>query len=95
MNLGAESEGTVCAVRAAIADDLDTPSALAAVDAWAERTLGGGSGPRAPRRGLSRAPSTHCSASASEQALEPHPLRGVMVGPVDDTQDVMSWGSSA
>ncbi len=41
VNLGAESEGTVCAVRAAIADDLDTPSALAAVDAWAERTLGG------------------------------------------------------
>lgn len=41
VNLGAESEGTVSAVRAAIADDLDTPSALAAVDAWAERTLGG------------------------------------------------------
>ncbi len=41
VNLGAESSTTLAAVRAAVADDLDTPAALAAVDAWAERTLAG------------------------------------------------------
>ncbi|MEO7423319.1 MAG: cysteine--1-D-myo-inosityl 2-amino-2-deoxy-alpha-D-glucopyranoside ligase [Ornithinibacter sp.] len=41
VNLGAESESTIASVRAALADDLDTPAALAAVDAWAERTLDG------------------------------------------------------
>jgi L-cysteine:1D-myo-inositol 2-amino-2-deoxy-alpha-D-glucopyranoside ligase len=41
VNLGAESASTIAAVRAAVAQDLDTPAALAAVDAWAERTLDG------------------------------------------------------
>ena len=41
VNLGAESESTIASVRAALADDLDTPAALVAVDAWAERTLHG------------------------------------------------------
>jgi L-cysteine:1D-myo-inositol 2-amino-2-deoxy-alpha-D-glucopyranoside ligase len=36
---GAEAGSTLAAVRAAIAADLDTRGALAAVDAWAERTL--------------------------------------------------------
>ncbi|GIG28848.1 cysteine--1-D-myo-inosityl 2-amino-2-deoxy-alpha-D-glucopyranoside ligase [Cellulomonas marina] len=40
-NGGAEASGTLAAVRAAVADDLDTPTALAAVDAWAERTSAG------------------------------------------------------
>ncbi len=41
VNLGADPEDTVAEVRSAVADDLDTPRALAAVDAWAERTLAG------------------------------------------------------
>ena len=41
VNLGAESESTIASVRAVLADDLDTPAALVAVDAWAERTLHG------------------------------------------------------
>ncbi len=41
MNQGAEAAGTIAAVRSAIAADLDTRGALAAVDAWAERTLAG------------------------------------------------------
>ena len=41
VNLGADAASTVAAVRAAVADDLDTPAALAAVDAWADRTLAG------------------------------------------------------
>jgi L-cysteine:1D-myo-inositol 2-amino-2-deoxy-alpha-D-glucopyranoside ligase len=41
VNQGAEATATIAAVRSAIADDLDTRSALAAVDAWAERTLAG------------------------------------------------------
>ena len=41
VNLGAEAASTLAAVRAAVADDLDTPTALRAVDAWAERTLAG------------------------------------------------------
>ena len=41
VNQGADAASTVAAVRAAVADDLDTPAALAAVDAWAERTLAG------------------------------------------------------
>ena len=41
VNLGADAASTLAGVRAAVADDLDTPAALAAVDAWAERTLAG------------------------------------------------------
>jgi len=41
VNHGADAAETIAAVRAAIADDLDTRTALAAVDGWAERTLGG------------------------------------------------------
>ncbi len=41
VNLGAEADETVDAVRSAVADDLDTGGALAAVDAWAEKTLAG------------------------------------------------------
>ena len=38
-NGGPEASSTLAAVRAALADDLDAPAALAAVDAWAERAL--------------------------------------------------------
>jgi L-cysteine:1D-myo-inositol 2-amino-2-deoxy-alpha-D-glucopyranoside ligase len=38
-NGGPDADATVAAVRAALADDLDAPAALAAVDAWAERSL--------------------------------------------------------
>ena len=41
VNQGAGRRATIAAVRAAIADDLDTRGALAAVDDWAERTLAG------------------------------------------------------
>ena len=41
VNQGAEATATLAAVRAAIADDLDTRGALSAVDQWAERTLAG------------------------------------------------------
>ncbi len=41
VNLGADATDTVAAIRAAVADDLDTASALSAVDAWAEKTLAG------------------------------------------------------
>ena len=41
VNRGADATDTVAAVRAAIADDLDSPAALSAVDAWAEKTLAG------------------------------------------------------
>ncbi len=36
---GPSADGTLTAVRAALADDLDTPAALAAIDAWAARAL--------------------------------------------------------
>lgn len=39
---GPDSEATIAAVRAALADDLDTPTALLAVDAWCEESLGAG-----------------------------------------------------
>ena len=39
---GPSSEATVAAVRERLADDLDSPGALAAVDAWAERALAEG-----------------------------------------------------
>jgi L-cysteine:1D-myo-inositol 2-amino-2-deoxy-alpha-D-glucopyranoside ligase len=41
VNHGADATSTVAAVRAGVADDLDTRAALAAVDAWADRTLAG------------------------------------------------------
>ncbi len=41
-NGGPESAPVLAAVRAAVADDLDTPTALAAVDAWARTALQGG-----------------------------------------------------
>ncbi|GAA4405084.1 cysteine--1-D-myo-inosityl 2-amino-2-deoxy-alpha-D-glucopyranoside ligase [Fodinibacter luteus] len=41
VNEGADPASTIGEVRAAVATDLDTPAALAAVDAWAERTLAG------------------------------------------------------
>jgi L-cysteine:1D-myo-inositol 2-amino-2-deoxy-alpha-D-glucopyranoside ligase len=49
VNEGPDVEATVAAIRAAVADDLDTPTALAAVDAWATTCLHrGGSDPGAP-----------------------------------------------
>lgn len=48
-NGGPEGDSTVAAIRARLADDLDTPGALAAVDAWAARSLSeGGSVEGAP-----------------------------------------------
>ncbi|GAA4387949.1 cysteine--1-D-myo-inosityl 2-amino-2-deoxy-alpha-D-glucopyranoside ligase [Ornithinibacter aureus] len=41
VNDGADPASTIAAVRAAVADDLDTRAALAAVDAWADATLAG------------------------------------------------------
>ncbi|WP_299448048.1 cysteine--1-D-myo-inosityl 2-amino-2-deoxy-alpha-D-glucopyranoside ligase [uncultured Phycicoccus sp.] len=49
VNGGLDALPTIAAVRAAVADDLDVPRALAAVDAWCERTLAGeGDDPGAP-----------------------------------------------
>jgi L-cysteine:1D-myo-inositol 2-amino-2-deoxy-alpha-D-glucopyranoside ligase len=49
VNAAPEAESTVNAMRRAIADDLDSPTALMAVDRWAERTLElGGSEIEAP-----------------------------------------------
>lgn len=39
---GPDASETIAAVRAALADDLDTPAALAAVDAWADLSLSAG-----------------------------------------------------
>ena len=48
-NGGAPVEDVLAAVRAAVADDLDTASALEAVDGWCERTLAGeGEDPATP-----------------------------------------------
>ena len=41
VNLGADATSTLAAVRSSVANDLDTPAALRAVDAWADRTLAG------------------------------------------------------
>lgn len=41
VNEGADPASTISAVRAAVADDLDTRAALAAVDSWADATLAG------------------------------------------------------
>lgn len=49
VNEGPDAEATLAAIRGAVADDLDTPAALAAVDAWATSCLHrGGSDPGAP-----------------------------------------------
>ena len=40
-NGGPDPDATLAAVRAAVADDLDTPTALAVVDAWADLSLAG------------------------------------------------------
>jgi L-cysteine:1D-myo-inositol 2-amino-2-deoxy-alpha-D-glucopyranoside ligase len=46
---GPDALGTLAEVRAALAEDLNAPAALAAVDAWAARQAGsGGSDPGAP-----------------------------------------------
>lgn len=39
---GPSADATLAAIRSALADDLDAPAALAAVDAWAEAALAGG-----------------------------------------------------
>jgi L-cysteine:1D-myo-inositol 2-amino-2-deoxy-alpha-D-glucopyranoside ligase len=44
-NGGPAADGLLAAVRAAVADDLDTPRALALVDAWADEALAGVSEP--------------------------------------------------
>ena len=49
VNTGPSSDETVAAIRQALANDLDAPAALAAVDDWASRTLSdGGDEPSAP-----------------------------------------------
>jgi L-cysteine:1D-myo-inositol 2-amino-2-deoxy-alpha-D-glucopyranoside ligase len=46
---GPSGAGLVAAVRESLADDLDTPSTIAVVDAWAEAALvGAGADPDAP-----------------------------------------------
>ncbi|WP_435198576.1 cysteine--1-D-myo-inosityl 2-amino-2-deoxy-alpha-D-glucopyranoside ligase [Janibacter sp. GS2] len=52
---GPDATATIAAVRDAIADDLDTPTALAAVDAWCEVSLGAGGDVRAAPGELARA----------------------------------------
>ena len=39
VNAGPAAEATVARVRECVADDLDTPTALAAVDRWARESL--------------------------------------------------------
>ena len=59
---GPDAWGAVRAIREALADDLDTPSAIGAVDTWARRCLDeGGDQPAAP--GCSPGRSTRCSGS--------------------------------
>ena len=41
-NGGPDADATVAQVRARLADDLDTPGALAAIDAWVARSLAEG-----------------------------------------------------
>ncbi len=49
VNGGVDALPTIAAVRAAVADDLDVPRALGAVDQWCDRTLAGeGDDPGAP-----------------------------------------------
>ena len=42
VNTAPSADDTVAAIRSALADDLDAPRALAAIDAWADRTLSSG-----------------------------------------------------
>ncbi|KGN38702.1 cysteine--1-D-myo-inosityl 2-amino-2-deoxy-alpha-D-glucopyranoside ligase [Knoellia subterranea] len=51
VNTAPDADDTVAAIRAALSDDLDAPRALAAVDAWTERTLSVG-GPEASAPGV-------------------------------------------
>ena len=44
-NGGPDPDATLAAVRAAVADDLDTPTALTVVDAWADLSLAGTADP--------------------------------------------------
>jgi L-cysteine:1D-myo-inositol 2-amino-2-deoxy-alpha-D-glucopyranoside ligase len=39
---GPDAQSTIDAIRARLADDLDTEAAISAVDSWVERTLAGG-----------------------------------------------------
>jgi L-cysteine:1D-myo-inositol 2-amino-2-deoxy-alpha-D-glucopyranoside ligase len=49
VNTGPDAEETIALVRAALANDLDSPAALTALDAWAERTFSvGGDHPDGP-----------------------------------------------
>ena len=52
---GPDATQTIAAVREALADDLDTPTALAAVDAWVETSLGEGGDVRSAPGELARA----------------------------------------
>lgn len=52
---GPDATQTIAAVREALADDLDTPTALAAVDAWVETSLGQGGDVRSAPGELARA----------------------------------------
>lgn len=52
---GPDATSTIAAVRAAVANDLDTPSALLAVDAWCEESLGTGGDVTAAPGELARA----------------------------------------
>ncbi|CAM3956237.1 cysteine--1-D-myo-inosityl 2-amino-2-deoxy-alpha-D-glucopyranoside ligase [Janibacter anophelis] len=52
---GPDATETIAAVRSALADDLDTPTALAVVDAWVETSLGEGGDVRSAPGELARA----------------------------------------
>lgn len=52
---GPDATQAVAALRAAVADDLDTPTALAAVDVWVEESLGSGGDVRSAPGELARA----------------------------------------
>lgn len=52
---GPDATATIAALRAAVADDLDTPTALAVVDAWCEESLGAGGDVTAAPGELARA----------------------------------------
>ncbi len=80
-NGGPVADQTVDDVRAALADDLDSPRALEAVDRWAHQSLTRGGEDPGPRA-CSTEPSTRCSACASEpsgiprRAVPTHEGRG-------------------
>ena len=63
---------TIAAVRAALAGDLDPPTALAAVDAWAGAAVAIGSDDTDAPVLVAR-PSTPCSVSGSRSVTEPAP----------------------